>query len=94
MCIEGEEDFADQLKEYHGYCESLRHICKKQELLQLELEQCEDALESRKTERENLSLGKTGLLGKLMEHSQPMALSTLIFMYTIVLLLSDRKDVI
>ena len=64
VCIEGEEDFADQLKEYHGYCESLRHICKKQELLELEQEQCEDALEARKTERENLSLGKTGLLGE------------------------------
>lgn len=63
VCIESEEDFADQLKEYHGYCDSLRHICKKQELLLLQLQQCEDALESRKLERENFSQGKTGLFG-------------------------------
>lgn len=68
-CIESEEDFGDQLKEYYGYCDSLRHICKKQELLQLELEQNEDALESKKTERENFSQGKTGLLGRPIDNT-------------------------
>ncbi|XP_067938374.1 sorting nexin-4-like [Watersipora subatra] len=63
MCIEGEEDFADQLKEYYGYCESLRHLCKKQELMQLDLEQLGDALASKRIDRENLSQGKTGIFG-------------------------------
>lgn len=66
--IEGEEDFSDQLKEYYGYCDSLRHLCRKQDLLRLDVEQTEDALETKKAERENFSQGKTGLLGKLALH--------------------------
>jgi hypothetical protein len=65
VAVESEEDFADQLKEYYGYCDSLRHICKKQEVMQLELEQAEDVLESKRVERESFSQGKTGLFGKL-----------------------------
>ena len=71
IAVESEEDFADQLKEYHGYADSLRQICKKQEVMQLELEQAEDALESKRLERDNFSQGKTGLLGKNQLSSHP-----------------------
>lgn len=63
VAVESEEDFADQLKEYYGYADSLKQICKKQEVLQLELEQAEDLLEAKRLERDNFSQGKTGLLG-------------------------------
>lgn len=87
MAVENEEDFSDQLKEYYGYCDSLKHICKKQEVMELELEQAEDQLDAKKTERDNFSQGKTGLFGELYECLLLAILSLCMFMILVKLLM-------
>ncbi|CAH1775079.1 unnamed protein product, partial [Owenia fusiformis] len=62
-CIDGiledEESFADQLKEYYAFGDALRSVCRKQELVQLKLEQCEDALSYKAAQKELLNQGKS-----------------------------------
>uniref|UniRef100_UPI00358F24BB sorting nexin-4 isoform X2 n=1 Tax=Myxine glutinosa TaxID=7769 RepID=UPI00358F24BB len=55
--LEEEEHYADHLKEFLYYTESLRSVCSKHELLQYELEQLQYALLAKKQQREELSTG-------------------------------------
>ncbi|XP_071497759.1 sorting nexin-4-like isoform X3 [Diadema antillarum] len=50
-----EEQIADQLKEYIYFADSLKAVCRKQEVLQYELERCEDLLGSKKLQRDQLT---------------------------------------
>ena len=52
--LDDEEQFADQLKEYYAFGDALRSVCRKQELLQLELEKAEDTLTYKTQQREQL----------------------------------------
>uniref|UniRef100_A0A8C4QGN5 Sorting nexin 4 n=1 Tax=Eptatretus burgeri TaxID=7764 RepID=A0A8C4QGN5_EPTBU len=61
--LEEEEHYADHLKEFLYYTESLRSVCSKHELLQYELEQLQYALLAKKQQREELSTGVSGPYG-------------------------------
>lgn len=56
--LDEEEQFADQLKEYLAFGESLRSVCRKYECLQYDLERAEDNLSSKSSQKEILSQGK------------------------------------
>ncbi|XP_064614027.1 sorting nexin-4-like [Liolophura sinensis] len=58
--LDEEEQYADQLKEYLGFGDSLRFVCKKQECLQYDLERVEDSLSYKASQKEMLLQGKTG----------------------------------
>ncbi|XP_072020003.1 sorting nexin-4-like isoform X2 [Amphiura filiformis] len=49
-----EEQIADQLKEYIYFAESLKNVCRKQEVLQYELERAEENLASRSLQRDQI----------------------------------------
>ncbi|XP_061735013.1 sorting nexin-4 [Nerophis ophidion] len=55
--LEEEEHYADQLKEYLFYTESVRSVCRKHELIQYELEVAAQDLASKKQQREELATG-------------------------------------
>eukprot|EP00057_Strongylocentrotus_purpuratus_P012211 XP_011666685.1 PREDICTED: sorting nexin-4 [Strongylocentrotus purpuratus] len=50
-----EEQIADQLKEYIYFADSLKAVCRKQEIMQFELERCEDLLSSKKLQKDQLT---------------------------------------
>lgn len=52
-----EENCIEVLKDYSAYCDSLRFVCRKQEVNQLELEKLEDNLSHKETLKEQLRLG-------------------------------------
>ncbi|KAJ8307002.1 hypothetical protein KUTeg_015086 [Tegillarca granosa] len=52
--LDEEEQFADQLKEYLAFGESLRSVCRKYECLQYDLERAEDNLSSKSSQKEIL----------------------------------------
>ncbi|XP_044742749.1 sorting nexin-4-like [Chrysoperla carnea] len=63
--LEDEELFADQLKEYLFFATSLQNVCKKQEILQLELESTEDAVNNKNIEKRRAVQGKSGIMSRL-----------------------------
>lgn len=56
--LEEEEQYADQLKEYLAFADSLRSVCRKYECIQYDLERTEDCLSSKGTQKDMLSQGK------------------------------------
>lgn len=56
--LEEEELIADQLKEYLFFASSLQAVCKRHEMLQLQLEKAEDLINSRKFQKEQVLKGK------------------------------------
>ncbi|KAK3543260.1 hypothetical protein QTP70_014080 [Hemibagrus guttatus] len=75
--LEEEEHYADQLKEYLFYTESLRAVCRKHELCQFELEMAAQDLASKKQQREELVTGTIrtfslkGMTSKLFGQETP-----------------------
>ncbi|XP_033873352.2 sorting nexin-4-like isoform X2 [Acipenser ruthenus] len=75
--LEEEEHYADQLKEYLYYSESLRAVCRKHELIQYELEMAAQDLVSKKQQREELTTGTVrtfslkGMTSKLFGQETP-----------------------
>jgi len=70
--LEDEEQFADQLKEYYAFGDSLRSVCRKQELLQLDLEKSEDSLTYKSQQRELMAQGRSGgLMSKFFGGDTP-----------------------
>ncbi|XP_062862495.1 sorting nexin-4 [Trichomycterus rosablanca] len=75
--LEEEEHYADQLKEYLFYTESLRAVCRKHELSQYELEMAALDLASKKQQREELATGTVrtfslkGMTSKLFGQETP-----------------------
>ncbi|XP_069687702.1 sorting nexin-4-like [Periplaneta americana] len=65
MPLEEEELFADQLKEYLFFAGALQAVCRRQEMLQLQLERAEGQVASRTTEKDNVQKGKSGLMSRL-----------------------------
>jgi len=63
-CMDEEEQFSDQMKEYLFYAESLRQVCRKQEMLQYEVERAEANLSAKSSQRQNLVQGKKGILSR------------------------------
>lgn len=63
--LEDEELLADQLKEYLFFAYALQNLCKNHEMMQLQLEDAEDSVTNKNTERNRVQLGKTGLMSKL-----------------------------
>ncbi|XP_060576029.1 sorting nexin-4-like [Ruditapes philippinarum] len=57
--LEEEEQYADQLKEYMAFGESLRSVCRKYECMQYDHERAEDSLASKSSQKEMLAQGKT-----------------------------------
>ena len=57
--LEEEEQYADQLKEYMAFADSLRTVCRKYECMQYDFERAEDNLSYKQTQKEQLSQGKT-----------------------------------
>ncbi|XP_053408760.1 sorting nexin-4-like [Mercenaria mercenaria] len=57
--LEEEEQYADQLKEYMAFGESLRSVCRKYECMQYDQERAEDSLSSKTSQKELLVQGKT-----------------------------------
>ncbi|PVD35887.1 hypothetical protein C0Q70_02856 [Pomacea canaliculata] len=56
--LEEEEQYADQLKEYYAFGDSLRSVCRRYECTQYDLERAEDTLSSRASQRDLLAHGK------------------------------------
>lgn len=63
--LEDEELFADQLKEYLFFATALQNVCKKEELLQLDLESAESLVASKNSEKRRAIQGKTGIMSRL-----------------------------
>ncbi|XP_077993023.1 sorting nexin-4-like isoform X2 [Glandiceps talaboti] len=57
--LEEEEQYADQLKEYLFYSEALKSVCRKQEVMQYELEKNEENLNARVKQKEELVSGQS-----------------------------------
>ncbi|XP_050405301.1 sorting nexin-4 [Patella vulgata] len=57
--LEEEEHFADQLKEYLAFSDSLRSVCRKYECVQYDLERADDNLSAKAKERDLLVQGKS-----------------------------------
>lgn len=58
--LEEEEQYADQLKEYMAFADSLRTVCRKYECMQYDFERAEDNLTNKQIQKEQLNLGKAG----------------------------------
>ncbi|XP_052803527.1 sorting nexin-4-like [Mya arenaria] len=56
--LEEEEQYADQLKEYLAFGDSLRSACRKYECLQYDLERADESLSSKTAQKQMLSQGK------------------------------------
>ncbi|GAB6029805.1 intercellular trafficking and secretion [Chamberlinius hualienensis] len=61
-CLEEEELFVDQMKEYLSYADALRNVCQQQEKLQYEVEQAEENVVAKHSQREKLLQGKTSFV--------------------------------
>lgn len=57
--LEEEEQYADQLKEYMAFGDSLRTVCRKYECTQYDFERAEDNLAYKQNQKEQLIQGKT-----------------------------------
>uniref|UniRef100_A0A8D3C0E4 PX domain-containing protein n=1 Tax=Scophthalmus maximus TaxID=52904 RepID=A0A8D3C0E4_SCOMX len=55
--LEEEEHYADQLKEYLFYTDAVRSVCRKQDLIQYELEMAVQDLSTKKQQKEELTSG-------------------------------------
>jgi sorting nexin-4 len=62
--LEEEELCADQLKEYLFYAGALQAVCRRQEMLQLQLEKAEAQVVSYITEKDNVQKGECKYKGK------------------------------
>ncbi|XP_077291563.1 sorting nexin-4-like isoform X2 [Arctopsyche grandis] len=69
--LEEEEQFADQLKEYLFFADALQNVCRHHEGLQLAVENAEECLTSRTSERERAAQGKAGLMSRLFGTTDP-----------------------
>jgi sorting nexin-4 len=58
MPLEEEELFADQLKEYLFFAGALQAVCRRQEMLQLQLERAKGQVASRTNEKDNVQKGE------------------------------------
>ncbi|XP_038607380.1 sorting nexin-4 isoform X2 [Tachyglossus aculeatus] len=67
--LEEQELYADQLKEYLFYAEALRAVCRKHELLQLDLETAAQGLAAKKQQCQELTTG--GVTSKLFGQETP-----------------------
>lgn len=63
--LEDEELFMDQLKEYLFYAQTLDNVCKRQEVLQLQLEHAEDMVLSKNAEKSRTQQGRSSLVSRL-----------------------------
>lgn len=63
--LEDEELLADQLKEYLFYAQSVQNVCKNREVLQLKLEDSEENIANKNTERSKVQQGKLGIMSRL-----------------------------
>ncbi|GFS20017.1 sorting nexin-4 [Elysia marginata] len=54
--LEEEEQYADQLKEYHAFGDSVRAVCRRYECAQYDLEKAEEGLVNKSCQREALKL--------------------------------------
>ena len=52
--LEEEEQYADQLKEYNAFGDSVRAVVRRYECTQYDLEKAEDTLAARRSQRETL----------------------------------------
>lgn len=68
---EDEEQLADQLKEYLFYANALQQLCSNHETLQRTLENAQDTLNSRISERGRAAAGKSGLMSRLFGTTEP-----------------------
>jgi sorting nexin-4 len=60
MPLEEEELYADQLKEYLFFAGALQGVCRRQEMLQLQLEKAEAQVLTRTIEKDNVEKGECG----------------------------------
>lgn len=58
MPLEEEELYADQLKEYLFFAGALQAVCRRQEMLQLQLEKAEAQVLTRTIEKDNVQKGE------------------------------------
>ncbi|XP_039289971.1 LOW QUALITY PROTEIN: sorting nexin-4 [Nilaparvata lugens] len=65
IALEFEELIADHLKEYLFFALSVQSVCERHEMLQLELEQAEDLVSSRISEKEKAQQGRSSLMSRL-----------------------------
>ncbi|GAB1598167.1 sorting nexin-4-like [Argonauta hians] len=56
--LEEEEQYADQLKEYLAFADSLRNVCRKYECIQYDLEKTEECLSTKGSQKDMLNQGK------------------------------------
>lgn len=63
--LEDEELYADQFKEYLFYATALQSVCKRQEVLQLQLENAEDNVLNKNAEKSKAQQGKTSIISRL-----------------------------
>lgn len=63
--LEDEELYADQFKEYLFYATALQSVCKRQEILQLQLENAEENVLNKNAEKTKAQLGKTSIISRL-----------------------------
>ncbi|CAB3236678.1 unnamed protein product [Arctia plantaginis] len=68
---EDEEQLADQLKEYLFYAGALQQLCTNHETLQRALENAQDTLNNRISERSRAAAGKSGLMSRLFGTTDP-----------------------
>ncbi|KAI5633880.1 PX domain-containing protein [Phthorimaea operculella] len=68
---EDEEQLIDQLKEYLFYAGALQQLCNNHECLQRALEQAQDTLTNRVTERGRAAAGKSGLMSRMFGMTDP-----------------------
>jgi len=78
--LEDEELVADQLKEYLFFSGALQALCRRQELLQYELEQAQDDVKTKCQDRIRIQQGRSGLMSRLFgsvesEESREMKLT-------------------
>ncbi|XP_046683907.1 sorting nexin-4-like isoform X2 [Homalodisca vitripennis] len=63
--LEDEELVIDQLKEYLFFSGSLQALCRRQELLQYELEQAQENIKNKEQEKIRVQQGRSGLMSRL-----------------------------
>lgn len=68
---EDEEQLADQIKEYLFFAGALQQLCHNHEAMQLTLENAEDTLNNRITERKRAAAGKSGIMSRIFGTTDP-----------------------
>jgi len=69
--LEDEELVADQLKEYLFFSGALQALCRRQELLQYELEQAQENVRMKNQDKLRVQQGRTGLMSRLFGSVEP-----------------------